>query len=157
MKPSICFIKEDYYLDHPDLQKILDPEDIEKASRRSYLYLRIDDGGLDFYIPLRTNLGKDVRPFGRIGHTLATQNRPNAGLDYRHTLLICSDDYIEKPTSPKISRAQLNQLTLELPKIKNEFLTYLRRYKKVAKKNRINKEPLFCDCSLINFHSELNI
>lgn len=97
-------IREAYYLDYPDLQKILDPEDVEK----------------------------DVRLFGRIGHTIASQKRPNARLDYRHALLINSDDYIEKPANPKISSAQLKQVIAEFPKIQQEF--FMKYYSRLENK-----------------------
>lgn len=41
--------------------------------------------------------------------------------------------------------------------IQSEFEIYLRGYKKAAKKGRIEKEPLYRESSLINFHKELGI
>ena len=51
-----------------------------------HLCIQIVADSSTFYLPLRNNLGADVRKFGRIGHSVPTQNRPQAGIDYRYAL-----------------------------------------------------------------------
>ena len=109
-----------------------------------------------FYIPLRNNLGPEIRKYGRIGHSLPSPSRPNAGLDFRYALVINSLDYIEPQTIQKIPNSQYNKLQDDISDIEKEFKTYLMGFIKAIKKNRIHREPLFRESSLINFVSELN-
>ena len=46
---------------------ILDVDDGEKHNIRTHLCLNIQYNGKNVLIPLRKNLGDEVRPFGRIG------------------------------------------------------------------------------------------
>ena len=84
MSVSLCFVKRSYFEDHPDLVKILDVNDSYKQSRRTHLCLMIERNENKFYIPLRNNLGDPIRKYGRIGHSVPSEKRPNAGLDYRY-------------------------------------------------------------------------
>ena len=45
-------------------------------------FYKEQSNGNKFYIPLRNNLGTEVRKFGRIGHAVPSKNRLSAGLDY---------------------------------------------------------------------------
>ena len=157
MDIKICFIKENYFTNHSYLLKVLDPNDLQKQTRRSYLCVEIECQDNKFYIPLRTNLGSDVRKFGRIGHYLPSEKRPNAGLDYRHALIINDNNYIEEHKEQIIPNAQYNKLKTDYNKIQKEFAGYVNKYIKMVKKGRADKEPLFRDTSLVNFHAQLNI
>lgn len=110
-----------------------------------------------FYIPLRNNLGDAVRKFGRIGHAVPSKSRPNAGLDFRYTVIINDRQYIEAHTTQKLPNAQYTIITKGYDEIKQQFLVYLKGYKKAAAKGRIAREPLYRESSLINFHKELGL
>ena len=71
MELTLCYRRESYFLDHPDYQKILDPGNI---------CVRVTIDNNCYYIPLRNNLGDEVRKFGRIGHATPSAKRRNAGL-----------------------------------------------------------------------------
>lgn len=157
MDLELCFIKEDYFKAHTKLLKILDPDDSKKQTQRTYLFIFEDEHSNKYYIPLRTNLGYALRKFGRIGHSLPSQKRPKAGLDFRHALIVNDSDYLEPQNELKIPQAQYNRIKLDLNRIQKEFVEYVNRYKKMAKKKRTQKEPLFRDSSLVNFHSELEL
>lgn len=156
MNPVCCFIKEQYFIDHSFFTKMLDPGNTKKQSHRTYLCVKITADGNDYYIPLRNNLGKDVRPFGRIGHSVPSSSRSDAGLDYRYSLIINDASYIEIPSVQKIPNAQFRKINSDYTTIETEFSAYLSGFKKALKKNRVAKEPLYRESSLINFSSELS-
>lgn len=136
---------------------MLDPGDTAKQSRRTHICLCITIDSNYFYIPLRNNLRDDVRPYGRIGHSVPSASRPNAGLDFRYTLVINEQAYIEPQTVLKIPESQYSIIARDFDTICNEFSVYLRGYKRAARKGRLQREPLYRESSLINFHTELGL
>lgn len=97
MDITCCFIKGQYFIDNSHFVKMLDPGNTAKQSHRTYLCLLISLNGLPFYIPLRNNLGDEVRVYGRIGHFIPSKGRPKAGFDFRYALIIDDNKYIEAP------------------------------------------------------------
>lgn len=79
----------------------------------------------------------------------------DAGLDYRYALIVNDSKYIEIPTTQKIPNRQWNKITADYNNIISEFTVYLSGFKRALKKNRINREALYRESSLINFTSEL--
>lgn len=157
MPLTCCFIKEQYFIDHAHFVKMLDSGNTIKQSHRTHLCVKVTDNDKTFYIPLRNNLGADVRVFGRIGHAVPSKDRPKAGLDYRYALIINDPNYIEIPTSQRIPESQRKKLLRDIAVIEDEFHKYLSGFMKAAKKNRIDREPLYRESALINFRSELGI
>ena len=90
---SLCFIKENYFIDNSNFVKMLDTGDSIKQSKRIYLCLQIKLNSNNFYIPLRNNLKEDIKPYGRIGHMIPSKSRPDAGFDYRYSLIINNSSY----------------------------------------------------------------
>ena len=154
---NCCFIREAFFLAHPEYHKILDPGNTLKQSRRTYIYIRLEIDENRFYLPLRKNLGQDIRKYGRIGHAVPSKSRPNAGIDYRYALIVNDATFIEPHTSQKLPEAQYRIIEDDYKVICREFETYLRKYIRAAKKGRIEREPLFRESSLIQFHRELGI
>lgn len=154
---NCCFIRRKYFESHPELLKILDPNDPVKQSHRSYVFIEIAVDSNHYYILLRNNLGDEIRPYGRIGHAVPSQKRPFAGLDFRHALLINDPSYIEPHTTQKLPDSQYKIITDDYGKIQKEFEAYVRKYKKVAQKGRISREALFRDSSLVNYHEQLGL
>ena len=102
-------------------------------------------------------MGCDVRKFGRIGHSVPSDKRKNAGLDFRYALIVNNDSEIEPQIQKKIPESQYRRIKNEYSKIKEEFNVYVNGYIKAAKKKRHEKEPLYRESSLINFLSEMGI
>ena len=88
MTINLCFIKEEYFMQHSTFMNMLDPGNLNKRNHRTHLCLVVESDENKFYIPLRNNLGAELRKFGRIGHAVPSKNRPSAGLDYRYALII---------------------------------------------------------------------
>lgn len=157
MAITCCFIKEQYFIDNAHFSKMLDSSNTGKQSHRVHLCIQIVADSSTFYLPLRNNLGADVRKFGRIGHSVPTQNRPQAGIDYRYALIVNDSEYIEFPLSQCIPKSQYQKLLTDISAIETEFGQYVAGFMKAAKKKRIAREPLYRESSLINFMSELGL
>lgn len=157
MPITCCFIRKQYFIDHPHFVNMLDSGNIVKQSQRTHLCIRIAFDNNVFYIPLRNKLGPDVRKFGRIGHAVPTADRPEAGIDYRYALIVNDSNYIEIPSSQRIPNRQYQKLLSDISTIEDEFNRYLTGFIKAAKKNRINREALYRASSLINFLTELGV
>lgn len=157
MDIKLCFIKRKYFEKHKDFVKILDNGDTDKQSKRTHLCVKIEVDENSYYIPLRNNLGMDVRKYGRIGHAIPSNKRKNAGLDYRYALIINDESYIEYQTVKKIPEAQYRKIQKDYEVIVSEFSIYIKGYSKAAKKRRHEKEPLYRESGLINFWKELGI
>lgn len=152
-----CFIREQYFLDNPNFKNMLDPGNSSKQSKRTYLCVKVQIGNNNVYIPLRNRLGKPVRKFGKVGFSVPSSKRPDAGLDYRYSLIINDSTYIEKHKEQKLPNSQYKIIEDNYTVIEREILEYINKYIKAANKNRHTKEPLFKVSSLINFHKELKI
>ena len=124
MCATCYFIKEQYFIDHSDYQKMLDPGNTKKQSSRSYLCIKICSDGKDFYIPLRIKNEKE---------------------------------YIEKHEVQKLPKTQMKKIISDYEIIKKEFSQYLNGFKKMLRKNRISRSPLYRESSLINFKDQLLI
>lgn len=157
MFENCCFVREEYFKDHLHFQKMLDPGKSEKQSKRTHVCVKIEMDSNTFYIPLRNNLGDAVRKFGRIGFSVPSASRSDAGLDFRYTLIVNDEKYIEPHAEKKLPSVQYAIINSNYERIKKYFSIYIKGYKRAAAKNRVSKEPLFRESSLVNFHHELNI
>lgn len=151
MEPKLCYIKENYFNERKHFVKMLDTGNTLKQSRRTHLCMEIEIDSNKYYVPLRNNLGDELRKFGRIGHAIPSKSRPKAGLDYRYALVINNDNYIEVQEEKKIPNSQLKKIKVDYELIKAEFEIYVKGFVKTIKKNRIDKEPLYKESSLANF------
>lgn len=157
MNITLCFIKELYFKENAHFIKMLDTGNTVKQSHRTHLCVQVLISNNIFYLPLRNNLGDDVRKFGRIGHAIPSLTRPNAGIDYRYALLINDSNYIDVPSQQRIPNSQYQKIILDYPIIQKEFEQYLNGFLKAARKKRIDKEPLFRESCLVNFLKELEV
>lgn len=92
MTINLCFIKEEYFMQHSTFMNMLDPGNLNKQNHRTHLCLVVESDENKFYIPLRNNLGAELRKFGRIGHAVPSKNRPSAGwiIDMHSLLMMTS-------------------------------------------------------------------
>ena len=157
MEPKLCYIKEEYFKKNIFFVKMLDAGNADKQSKRTHLCVLIELNNNKFYVPLRNNLGDEIRKFGRIGHSVPSNKRKDAGLDYRYVLIVNEEEYIELETEKKIPESQYRKIQNEYETISEEFKVYLKGFVKAAKKKRVEKEPLYRESSLINFKNELEI
>ena len=136
---NLCFIKEEFFTNHPSYTNMLDPKDSSKQASRTHVCLKITLDSNNYFLPLRSNLGADVRSFGRIGHAVPSASRPNAGIDFRHALVINDLTLINVHTEQVIPNSQLRKINEDYLQIQKEFDIYVKGYKKAFQKNRINR------------------
>ena len=150
------YIIDKYYKDHPGLIKILDIDDSTKHNIRTHLCLNIEIHKNSILVPLRKNLGAAIRPYGKIGYSVPSKSKPNAGLDYRYTMIISDKKYIQIDT-PRIPSKQIKIISSNYDTIEKEVMEYINSFITKAKKGRINRTARFRESSLINYYSELGI
>ena len=151
-----CYIEKDFYADNPKLEKILDIDDCTKHSVRTHLCLNIKYNNNNILIPLRKKLGQENRPFGKIGYSVPSQSKPDAGLDYRYMMIINNTKYL-RFDQPRISNSQITIIENNYNTIEKEANEYINSYIRVARKKRVERTARFRESSLINFHKELNV
>ena len=78
-------------------------------------------------------------------------------MDYRYALIVNDDSYIEIPKEKKIPESQYRCMKRDYDRIQAEFSDYLKGFMKAVRKDRIEKEPLYRESSLVNFLMELGI
>lgn len=152
---NYCYIQKSYFESHGNLINLLDPGDFEKQSHRLYICINIKIDGINYCIPLRNRLGNEIRKFGRIGYSVPSRTRPEAGLDFRYALVIQDAKYIIPMTEPRIPNSQTRKINNEYYNIVKEFQIYINNFKKNARKHRLEIEPLFRCSSLINYTDEI--
>lgn len=153
---KVVFVKEEYFNKNSILEEMLDPNDIVKQTKRQYLFLEIQYKDNNILIPLRSNLPSD-RSIGDIGYPVPSGERPNAGLDFRKTLIVNELSYIEIPESPRIPRSQQQIIEQNYSAIKNKVIQYIEGYIRSALKNRQRRDKKYKFSTLHNFHDELGI
>ena len=136
---------------------MLDTNNSSKQAKRTHLCVRVEIDKNHYYIPLRNNLGDEMRKFGRIGHAVPSASRPNAGLDYRYALIVNDETYIEVQTERKIPASQYRIIKSDYEKICAEFEVYLKGFMRSVRKKRQHKEPLYRESCLVNYLSELGL
>ena len=155
MEPKLCYIKEDYFKERKHFEKMLDAGNTLKQARRTHLCVEIKIDSNRYYVPLRNNLGEELRKFGRIGHSIPSASREKAGLDYRYALIVNDEKYLEIQKEKKIPNSQFKKIKNDYEQIKTEFEAYVTGFVKAAKKKRNDKEPLYKESSLVNFISDI--
>ncbi|MCB2298018.1 hypothetical protein [Clostridium tagluense] len=153
---SCVFIKKQYFIDNKHFIKMLDPLSIEKQSKRSYFFLKLEYENNNLLVPLRSHI-EPIRKFGIIGYSVPSKDKPKAGLDYRYILIVNDYKDLEIPEYSKIPESQNKIINSDFESIKKQVLAYVKGYVKSAIKNRENIEPKYKESSLHNFQNELGV
>lgn len=152
------FIKESYFQQNTHFVEMLDPNSIEDQTKRKYIFLNFKYKNNTLLVPLRTEM-PDLSEIGQVGYMVPSKKKPNAGLDYRKTLIVNNSDYLEISSHPdrKIPASQVKIINGNYSAIKNGLIAYVDGYVKSAKKNRHLLDKKFRFSTLHNFHNELGI
>ena len=150
------FILEEYFKKNNHLVEILDPGNLEKQAQRKYIFLGFKYNDNTLLVPLRTEM-PDMSKIGQVGYRVPSEEKPNAGLDFRKILIVNDSRYIEIPHYWKIPSSQVRTINANYSTIKSQVISYVDGYIKSAKKNRHLRDKKFCYSTLHNFHSELGI
>lgn len=152
---SLVFIKNDYFLDCPNLREILKSDKMDETNR-VHLFLSIPYKGNNIFIPLRSEIDP-IPKFGLIGFAVPSEKRPTAGLDYRKILIINDLNYIEFPDHEKIPISQRKLIIQSISTIEAQAIDYIKGYEKSFHKNRTLRDGKYKYSTLCNFHKELGL
>lgn len=152
-----ALIKQQYFINNSHYIKMLDEGDVDKQGRRNYLFIEVKYKNNRILVPLRTKLGEANRPFGVIGFKVPSKSKPLAGLDYRYSLVVNNENYIEMQEQIEIPNSQQKILENNYSVIENEVINYIEGYIACAIKKRETREPLYRESSLQNFNEELGV
>lgn len=153
---QFAFIRESFFLEHPEFKEILKFDDKNDETARSYLCLVCVYKNNSLFIPLRSNIKDPIEAFGQIGFLAPSDSRPKAGLDYRKLLIINDDSYLEYSEN-KIPRSQSTHIEQNYEKICKEVISYIEGYISTYNKGRVSSNKKFKFSSLCNFHKEIGI
>lgn len=153
---SCVYVKKQYFIDNKDFVKMLDPTDVDKQGRRSYLFLKLEYNNNNLLIPLRKKV-EPIKKFGVIGYSVPSSVRPMGGFDYRYILIVNDYNYLTFPKYWEIPESQQKIISSNFNTIQTQALAYVKGYVSAAIKNREDKEPKYRESSLRNFHDELGV
>lgn len=144
-----------YYLSESFYTKYSSYSEILQKKTRPYATLIIEDSGVTFAIPMRTNINKNNH------YCFITNEKKNSGLDYLKAVVISENTYINTITEAKISDFEFNKIKFKEKEIQNSFKKFLKDYIKFNKRYKKNTSipiPIsFQYSSLQYFHDELGI
>ena len=134
------FLTSEFYEDYAHC-----PE-IEKKETRPYIQIIMDCDGIEFAIPLRSNI--------KHMHVLWTDKENKCGLDFSKAVVITKPEYINHSTSVYIRENEFNQLRGKEFLAKEKLKKYIRDYKKAKSKLDIKRNELLCKLSTLQYFEE---
>ena len=153
---NIVLVAKEFFEEHSHYAEMLDPNDVDKQSRRCYEFVSFKYNNNNILVPLRSNI-PNMSKLGKIGYKLPSTTRPNAGLDYRKILIVNDSKHIIKPTSVNIPNSQTSVIVKDKNKIEKEVQSYIKGYIRAVEKGRATKDSKYKYSTLCNFHKELGI
>jgi protein AbiQ len=143
-----------YFRDKRDFVEMLDSGDVNKQSSRSYLRVSAEHNGFVFFVPLRKKINFCDK---RMGYSLPSETRADAGLDFRKALIVNENEYFLSPKQGRVSPLQTKKIESERARIEYLFFNYVNGYVKAARKKREKIDTLYKFSTLHNFHAELGV
>jgi protein AbiQ len=145
IKLRYVFLTKDFYIDYSYLVEI------EKKANRPYIMTLIRIDGIDFAIPLRSNINHP--------HVVWTDKPQKCGVDLSKAVIVPDPKYIDTTIEPRIRQNEFNALKGKKHFIHEKFTKYISDYKNALTKRHIHKEKddLCKYSTLQNYHAELGI
>lgn len=142
---DLTFLSNDFYNDYSHCSEI------EMKPNRPYAMVLATVNGIDFAIPLRSNINHK--------YVVWTDKLNNCGLDLSKAVVITDKGkYIDNTTHPYIRQNEFNELKGKEHFIKLKLENYIDKYiKALNKQNEIDKALLCKYSTLQYFHNELGI
>ena len=151
---KLVFVKSEYFQNHV-LEEALKSEKKDEFNR-PYAFLSIKYKNNNIFVPIRSKI-LAVQPFGIIGYSIPSDERRDAGLDYRKLLIINDLEYIEFPSYEKIPNSQKKIIDKDISTIQAQVVDYIKGYEKSFNKNRTKKDGKYKFSTLCNYHKELGL
>ena len=93
---------------------------LELKPTRPYAHVKVEAYGLDFYIPLRSNIGHP--------HAFFTDKKNRCGVDYSKAVIITDSSYIDNSRKVFIRKNEFAKLKGKDYKVKKDFEEYINLY-----------------------------
>jgi len=146
MKMKYIFLTEEFYKTYTQSNY---PQ-LERKKDRPYIMLSIQIDGLEYAIPLRSNI--------RHPHVLWTDKANNCGVDFSKAVIITDPKYIDSSSKPYLRENEHKALKGKEFQIKTGMEKYIKAYKKAFKRRDIKRNDILCKMSALQyFHKELGI
>lgn len=153
-------LTDKFYEENGHLERILDKEKGStefKDKGRGYGVIVIDFKGLQFGIPLRSNM---THKYGFTTERIRDEVKNKTyrkGLDYTKAVILKEDDYVTE-RSFKIPAEEFDKINDSKEMIKRQFTNFVKKYVTAVERNDQNLlSKNYRDSSLINYHEELGI
>lgn len=151
---KLVFVKSEYFEEHI-LEEALKSEK-EDEFNRPYVFLNVKYKNNNIFVPIRSNI-LPIQSFGIIGYSIPSDERQDAGLDYRKLLIINDLEYIEFPSYKKIPNSQQKIIDKDISTIQAQVIDYIKGYEKSFNKNRTKRDKKYIFSTLRNYHKELGL
>jgi protein AbiQ len=114
---------------------------------RPYVLVHITLGGLDYAIPLRSNIKHNE-------HVLWTDKENRCGLDFTKAVVIEDEAYIDAINKPFIRPHEHKALLGQEYNIQQGMLRYIETYKKAKTQQHIPRNKLLCSFSTMQYFEQ---
>lgn len=139
------FLTEQFYIKYNQQNY---PE-IERKRDRPYVMIKINVDGLDFAIPLRSNISHN--------HVLWTDKKNRCGVDYSKAVIIPDQSYIDS-RQPHIRENEHRALKGKEYLLKTGFEKYIKEYKEALNEQHIQRNKILCNYSTLQYyHREIGL
>ncbi|ENY3075105.1 hypothetical protein ACFXD6_002911 [Listeria monocytogenes] len=139
---QVVRLKKEFFQSNPHFINMLDPGNPEKQMRRTYLYLDIQKDHYHYLIPFRSHLNH------RNGIATPSKDRPKAGLDYSHTLIVKDSTHIQPAFIPN---DQYREVKNKIKPIYTRTSRYISDFMNAYQKGIALDLPKYQNSTLINF------
>jgi len=138
---KFLFLSELFYIDYAKCNQI------EQKSARPYAQVYTKINGVQFAIPLRSNITHRE-------HVLWTDKTNNCGLDFSKAVVIADEKYINKALTPKIRQSEFDFLRGKDHIIKQKLIKHINDYKEAKENLNIKRNKLLCEFSTMQYFEE---
>ena len=133
------FMSASFYNAYPEN---IYPE-IEQKMNRPYIYVATLINGVQFAVPLRSNIGH--------GYVLWTDKPNRCGLDFSKSIVIERNEYIDANRTPHIRQHEFDSLRGKEYIIQKKLASYIKNYKKAKSKQHIAANRELCRYSTLQY------
>ena len=132
-------MSDKFYEDYPTN---LYPE-IEQKSDRPYIYVAMQIGGIQFAVPLRSDI--------KHAHVLWTDKKNKCGVDFSKAVVIVTPSYINTSKRPYIRPNEFRTLLGKEYIIYTKMVSYIKKYKNAKSNFNIEANRRLCLYSTLQY------
>lgn len=133
---KFIFLTQDFYNAYASCHEI------EQKPLRPYIKVCVTVGGIDFAIPLRSNINHP--------HVLWTDKTNKCGLDFSKTVVVAKPHYIDS-AQPYIRQNEFDSLRGKEYIVETKLIKYIKDYKKAKQDLSIRRNQELCQYSTLQY------